>query len=336
MNSILKFNLLFIFVFALACKTTPQKSVSMHPFVQKAKELSLYSEQVNWEAVNAQFTELTKDKQSVEELKEGLQYLINSLGDQHATIRSAEDFSIVAYYTGESDHDDPRDAEFVNTVINDSSAKFSYALIDENIGYLKVVGIGPGDVKEQSDFIRQGLTDLKSKGVRQWIVDLRFNGGGNIEPMISGLAPLIGEGFIGGAVDRHGTIRTFNIEQGQFNNFGRLVCEMKHEPQIAVDEKVAVLLSRYTVSSGEMLAIAFKGRTNTKFIGEETGGYTTGNGFEPISEELVMVISQDVFMDRNKKRYDGKVGVDDLVPFQHHVAQEEDNSLKKAMEWLKE
>ena len=72
----------------------------------------------------------------------------------------------------------------------------------------------------------------------------QINGGGNMEPMISGLAPLIGEGFIGGAINNRNEIRDFKIENGQFFNYGRLSCEMDRNPQIDAKEKVAVLLSR--------------------------------------------------------------------------------------------
>ena len=206
--------------------------------------------------------------------------------------------------------------------------------MDNGIGYLRIVGIGPGDVKEQSDFIRQGLTDLKSKAVDKWIVDLRFNGGGNMGPMISGLAPLIGEGFVAGAINKDNEIRDFTIENGQFFNYGRLVCEMDNLPEIKTNEKVAVLVSRYTISSGELVAIAFKGRDNTTFIGEETAGYTTGNGYDKINDELVLIISQDVFIDRNKNKYDVKVGVDEKIEFQHKVSFENDNQIIRAKQWL--
>ena len=79
-------------------------------------------------------------------------------------------------YTGEIEENDHRDAGFINTVINDISAKFSYKLLENKTGYLKVVGIGPGDVKEQADFIRKGLTELKAEGVDKWIIDLRLMG----------------------------------------------------------------------------------------------------------------------------------------------------------------
>jgi hypothetical protein len=329
-------NIVHIFcisLFLISCKAQ-KKEITYHPIVLKAKETSLYSDRINWKKVNFEFIELTEGKENTDGLKEGLQYLINSLGDKHGHFRSAKDNSIIVSYNGKIAGIDNRNSEFVNTVINDISAKFSHQILDDRIGYLKIVGIGPGDVKEQADFIRGGLKDLKAKGVDKWIVDLRFNGGGNMEPMISGLAPLIGEGFISGAINKDDEIREFTITNGQFYNFGRLVCEMDNLPEIKSNEKVAVLLSRYTISSGELVAISFKGRDNTIFIGEETAGYTTGNGYDKIDDELVLVISQDVFIDRNKNRYNSKVGVDENLEFQHNVSIKEDNQINRAKDWL--
>jgi C-terminal processing protease CtpA/Prc len=328
--------ILAVFLLMSSCKAQKKETI-FNPIVLKAKETSLYSERVNWEEVNTKFIELTKGKQSVEDLKEGLQYLINSLGDKHAGFRSPKDGSLIVYYNDEvKEMDDIRDPKFINTVINDISTKFSYQLLENGIGYLKVVAIGRGDVKEQADFIRNGLVNLKAKGVDKWIVDLRFNGGGNMDPMLSGLAPLVGKGFIGGAINNRNEIRTHKIENGQYYNYNRLACEMNGMPEIKPDEKVAVLLSRYTISSGEMVAVAFKGRDNTLFIGEETAGYTTGNGYDKVSDELALVISQDVFMDRDKNVYHNKVGVDEAIEFQHTIDIKNDNQINRAIEWLDE
>lgn len=326
--------ILILLLFLSSCKGQ-KKEIIYNPIVLKAKETSLYSDQVDWEKVNTKFIELIKEKEHVEGLKEGLQYLINSLGDKHGAFRSAKNNSIIVSFTGEIMEKDDRDSKFINTVINDISAKFSYQLLENGIGYLKIVGIGPGNVKEQADFIRKGLIDLKANGVDKWIVDLRYNGGGNMEPMISGLAPLIGEGFVAGAINNQNEIREYVIENGQFSNYGRLVCEMNNLPKINAEEKIAVLTSRYTISSGELVAVAFKGRENTLFFGEETAGYTTGNGYDKINDELVLVISQDVFIDRNKIKYDNKVGVDENIEFQHSVDMENDNQINRAIEWLK-
>lgn len=325
-------SLIVIMVLALSSCKAQKKEVTFHPIVLKAKETSLYTDRIDWEKVNTKFISLTKNNN---ELKDALQYLINSLGDKHASVRSAKDHSFIAYYTGPDKGNDTRDYKFLNTVINDISAQFSYQLLGDNIGYLKVVGIGPGNVKEQADFIRKGVKDLNAKGVDKWILDLRYNGGGNMEPMLAGLAPLVGKGFIAGAINKTDDIRPYTITNGQFFNHGRLACEMNNTPKIATDEKVAVLLSRYTASSGELVAVAFKGRANTKFIGESTAGYTTGNGYDKINENMLLIISQDVFIDRNKNRYDKYVEVDEQIPFQHNTTIENDNQIDRAIAWLK-
>lgn len=330
--------ILVLFLILGSCKGQIKETV-LHPIVLKAKETSLYTDQVNWEEVNEKFIALTKDKQEVEELKEGLQYLINSLGDKHGVVRSTKDYAIIVSYTGETKRTEgyiERDSEFHNTVINDITAVFEYQLLDNSVGYLKVVGIGQGDAKAQSDFIRDGLKALKTQGVEKWIVDLRFNGGGNMEPMISGLAPLIGEGFIGGSINASNEIKPLKIEKGEFFNYNRLACKMDANPQIETSEKVVVLVSRYTASSGEMTAITFKGRENTRFIGEPSAGYTTGNGYDVVTDDLALVISQDIFIDRNKVTYENRVGVDEEIPFQHTIATEDDNQIKRAIAWLKE
>lgn len=320
-----------------ACKSQ-EKEVAYDPIVLKAKETSLYTADVDWQTVNAKFVALTKDATDIDGMKEGLQYLINSLGDKHASVRSAKDHSIIVYYTGERKGEDNLeiDYDFLNTVINDVNAQFSYQFLEDGVGYLRVVGIGPGDVKAQSDFIRNGLKELKGEGVDKWIVDFRFNGGGNMEPMIAGLAPLIGEGFIGGAINPQDEVWEYTIEKGEFSNWGRLVCAMDDLPKIEASEKVAVLLSRYTVSSGEMTAITFKGRPYTRFFGEASGGLTTGNGYDVVTEDIALVISKNIYIDRNKNKYEGRVPVDETIEFQHEVALKEDNTVNSAIAWLKE
>lgn len=306
--------------------------------LKRAMETSYYSNQVNWEAVSKEYLALAEGKETVEELKPALQYLINSLGDKHGGFRSASNYSLVVYYTGPVEGVDNRDANFVHTVINDVTAAFSYELLPDNTGYLKVVGIGPDKtIEEHAQIIRNGVKDLKSQGADKWILDLRYNGGGNMNPMIAGLAPLIGEGFIGGSVDANGDLlRSYEIKDGDFYDTENLVAPIGPEPRINPSEKVAVLLSRYTISSGELVAVAFKERPNTLFIGESTAGYTTANGWDPVSDELIMVISQAVYVDRTNNRYDDRVGVDVEIEFVPTENKREDLQVLKALDWLNE
>ena len=329
--------LLFLSATLSACACQAQeRTFDFHPIVLAAKNSSLYTARVDWQMVNERFTELTVGKEG-EDLKDGLQFLINSLGDKHASFRSAsKNMAIVVYYTGPSDPDPRREGTFINEVINDISAVFSYVKLEDEVGYLKVVGIGPGDVKAQADAIRAGLVDLNARGVDKWILDLRYNGGGNVNPMLAGLAPLLGDGRIGGTVGADGeSYRNYSIKDGQFYNGDASFVEMNENNDISPDEKVAVLLSQYTVSSGELTAVAFKGRANTRFFGMDSGGYTTGNGYQQVTEDLFMIISEDIFADRNGVVYETRVGVDEEMEFIHSDDLTEDAQILRAVEWLR-
>jgi len=334
----MRFYLLLLPVFLLfnSCKSQQKKAIDFHPIVLKAKETSLYTDRVDWNQINNEFINLVKDNESDSEMKPALQYLINSIGDKHGTFRSAKDYSVIVGYTGPRERDDRVDSEFYNTVIIDPAATFTYKLLDHDIGYLKVVGIGPGNIQDQADQIRNGLIELKAKGVNRWIVDLRYNGGGNMNPMMAGLAPLIGEGFVGGSVDQNEKLfREYMIKEGQFYDTNNKVGEMSNQPKINVNEKIAILLSQYTISSGELVAIAFKGRDNVKFIGEHSGGLTTGNGFDQVTDDLVMVISQSIMSDRNHKIYDTNVPVDEYIKFEHTEIIDQDKQIAAAISWLR-
>ena len=67
-----------------------------------------------------------------------------------------------------------------------------------NSGYLKIVGIGPrADMEKEAKNIRNAINNLSKTEVEKWIVDLRYNTGGNMNQMVTGLATLIGDGMLG-------------------------------------------------------------------------------------------------------------------------------------------
>ncbi len=109
---------------------------------------------------------------------------------------------------------------------------------------------------------------------------------------------------------------------------------LKNKPQFKHLPKVAVLTSRWTVSSGEIVATAFKGRSNTRFFGEATGSYTTNNGWEIVSDKIILNISTAIFCDRNGTIYKYNIPVDMEVPFEIITNKEKDNCIIAAKKWL--
>ena len=322
-----------------SCESQTEKP--LHPILEAAKAESYFAQNVNWRDLNEGFLMRIGTGNDQDSLKNGLTYLLNSLKDKHGMFRSAKDYRPFAYFTAyetlDKNDSRPRDGNFNNTVINDISARFNYKLLDDQTGYLRIVGIGPQqNLIEEGQIMRAAIAELDSAGVRNWVVDLRFNGGGNMNPMIAGMAPLLNEGHIGGSFDAAGEVfQNFEIKNGQFYDTNRLVDSTAQKINLKHPPKIAVLLSRYTVSSGEIVATVFKGQDNTRFFGEDSGGMTTVTGFSPVTDELYMCISAAIYADRKGNSYPVNIPVDEAIEMDIETLDSEDAILQAALRWLK-
>ena len=128
------------------------------------------------------------------------------------------------------------------------------------------------------------VLELQRKGAVNWIIDLRYDGGGDMFPMVEGLATVMvtaSSGDLRPYGDQSGVWKVMN---GDFFYDDYSVALPNGQVPGALP-KVAVLTSMYTVSSGEVVAVVFKGRESTRFFGEPTGGLTTANNWSPLGEK---------------------------------------------------
>jgi C-terminal processing protease CtpA/Prc len=314
--------------------TCQEVDLYKYPALQKAKETSLFRADVDWDEISKEYIRIAESSES-ETAK--YEYLLLALGDDHGMFRNSTTFQPIAYYKGPSKDKRSFNRKFHNEVINDITARFSYQHLLEDIGYLKVVGIGPQNPMEvDAATIQNAIAELKSNGVDQWILDLRYNGGGNMNPMLSGLSALLGNGNIGGSIDKTGAIfQDFQIRDNKFYDTENLVIDIQNPIQGEINDKVAVLISKYTASSGELTAVAFKGRDNTRFFGQRTDGKTTVTGWERINDETMMLISLAYYQDRKGNVYERGVEPDVEIDFDEFGAFEDDVMIQKSTEWLK-
>jgi C-terminal processing protease CtpA/Prc len=311
-----------------------ETDLSPYPALKIAKETSLYRNDLNWKEI---CTEYIRIANSSKDEYEKYEFLLNALGDDHGTFRRADNFQIIASYSLPVSNTRARSSKFVNEVLNDMSARFSHKKIGDDIGYLKVVGIGPQyPMEEDAARIQNGIAELKKAGVDKWIVDLRYNGGGNMNPMLSGLSALLGNGNIGGSSDKTGIdIQNYEIRDNKFYDTENLSIDIENPVKEEIKDKVAVLLSRYTVSSGEVVAVAFKGRERTRFFGEKTKGLTTVTGFDRIDDETYMMISKAYYRDRLNNIYTNGVEPDVKIEFKEFGNSDDDRILNESIAWLK-
>jgi carboxyl-terminal processing protease len=77
--------------------------------------------------------------------------------------------------------------------------------------------------------------------------------------------------------------------------------------------KVAVLINPVTASSGEAMAISFKGRPNTRSFGAPTCGLSTVNAVMILSDGATLVLTQGTMADRSKNLYGKTVQPDETA-----------------------
>lgn len=291
-------------------------------FAAIVKKNSIYKDSLDWAAIDAGTTMLSKGIKSIDDAKNVINYILGKLhqaGDNHSFIQPP---SVAKAYATE----------------NTNPRRTTSKLIANNIGYISVPGFGSVNQQVMDDFakeIQQKISTIDTENdIVGWVVDLRTNGGGNMHPMIAGLGPLLGDGTLGYFVSGNGkqwTPWSYSIKKKKPGAPLGVNIEKPYQLR-KPDSKIAVLVGGGTGSSGEMTALSFIGKPNTKLFGQSTGGYTSGNQQYPLSDGSMLLLAVSYTADRNKKEYRSKIQPDVTVK----EVQGDDATLKSAQNWLQE
>jgi carboxyl-terminal processing protease len=214
---------------------------------------------------------------------------------------------------------------------------------DKSFAYVVVTKSFPKNDQQFVAFetnLQKILTELDQSHPAGWIVDLRGNVGGNMWPMLGGIGPLIGEGDNLGeftdSVDtstwkyRNGVAA--EVEHGRASAYPKVEGAPYH---ISDTPRVAVLIDRSTGSSGEAIAIAFRGRPNTRFFGEHTQGSSTANQPFDLSDGATMWLTVSIDADRNGKQYLDGLAPDEAFPAATQAMEpSSDPVVQAALDWL--
>ena len=303
-----------------------------------SKDISYYSISVDWDSLSAKMYEAAEGAQEIDDLKPAFEIMLNGIRDHHGHIRKTSDYSIIASFTDHSNSRNTDTREYapeIWKVVNNVDSRYEYALLPDEIGYLRIVGVGPNlDGQKEAERIRNSLVDLHNNQVSKWIIDLRYNGGGNINVMLAGIAPLLDTQTVVTIKGKNNNIiASAEIRKNNFWYRGTNAFPIEKSPKIR-NPKIAVLTSRWTTSSGEFVAVAFKGQKNTRFFGEATDGKTTENSWAIVNGELALAISTGVYCDRNGIAYAENVKPDIKIPFEVEENREKDKAIMEAIKWL--
>lgn len=191
-------------------------------------------------------------------------------------------------------------------------------VVDGRIGYVRVPQRG-GAAVALADSLHAGVGELAEAGVCGWIVDLRSNGGGNMWPMLAGVGPLLGDSVVGAFGADEGAGRWYYRSgvsgvlhpDNALDTVTRVTVGVAED--VSIEQAVAVLMDGRTASSGEATAVAFRGRPNTRFFGEDTSGYATVNRGARLSNGANMVVTTGYYADRLGRAYPETLNPDEEI-----------------------
>lgn len=186
------------------------------------------------------------------------------------------------------------------------------------------------------------IREIDGDGVCGWIIDVRRNGGGQIAGMASALGALIGDGVY--FTDR---LADGRLSQGMYQA-GTWQLSVAGQPGAAQalveqpytvqrpDAPVALLVSRDTLSMGEMTAFLFLQRRTARVFGETTGGLL-GDGIVdlPLADRATLRVVDRVLLSPNGQPAPRAITPD--VPMQTDPARygtDDDPLIQAAAEWL--
>ncbi len=301
------------------------------------KEKSVFNNTVKWTFVENNFKEkLQKSTNDVDSIK-SLIYVFEQLGDVHSTITYKNN-----QYGNYPQFNDSILKKLVPLV---NKSQEQNGIIKTNIfknkyAYIQIPSVQAwGEMTNQyAQNISDSICKLYSKNIDGFIIDLRLNGGGQLSSMLSGLNMLLGNSYLGGG------ITNTEIETNKFEIIDENFCINKI-PMTSIKNKcsyslynkpIVLIIGPVTRSSGTIVAIAFKQRKNTFFIGEPTAnGYSTGNDYFYFSPTISMNLSTHFSHDRNKVIYKNSVSPDRLIlgnnNFEYLM---NDKKVLAAIDWL--
>lgn len=214
----------------------------------------------------------------------------------------------------------------------------SAALLGD-VGYLDVPAFSGGGTDGDSlallyhDLI-EGVDTVSAQPCR-WVVDLRGNTGGNMWPMIAGVGPILGEDTVGFFVDPDSIFKSWVYADGEARINGEPVNAASPAYELVTPQPhVAVLTDSLTASSGEAVAVAFRGRAGARSFGHATWGLSTANAPFLLDDGAVIFLTVSTMVDRSGVVYGDAVPPDEMVVGEKTGDPQTDEVLEAALNWL--
>ncbi len=297
----------------------------------------LYKNDVNWTSLENETKSNLKQFPDFRSSLAQTTVLFDKIKATHCEVFYNDSTSYTATFNGPTEKDFSE--QWVKKYVTTPS--FEVKVIDNKYGYILMPGINFTDISaENIQKLAQPMYDQiaeikNNKKLAGWIIDLRFNTGGNCHPMLLTLYDFLGDNMVYGSLDINKKLfLSVKMKNGKYFDNGELTSQIIPKGKKMTKTKVAIITGKATGSSGEITAMSFKGRKNTIFIGEPTGGKTTTNDKRDLPFGIVMALTIGYDCDRNKIGYE-RIIPDILISKQDNFENLlEDKNIEEAMRWI--
>ncbi|MGB3545188.1 erythromycin esterase family protein [Rubrivirga sp.] len=300
------------------------------------RENSLHREGADWARIGADFSTEVDSASTVSAALDAFRGVFESLDDVHSAIFHSG--QRIGYYRGPIPSE-LRDVPALIRLSAERSGKPMGRLLPGGVGYISVPSYASQDrasVNEAAQALRDVVCDLAPDVDLGWVVDLRVNEGGNVYPMLSGLGDLLGDGVAARSVGADGVAQVdWAIREGVLYLGDHQTATVERRC-LSTGGPVAVLVGPATLSSGQLVAVAFAGWDRARLFGDPTAdGYATANQWYQVTSELALNLSVSYFADRSGFVHRGVVLPDEEVPGEWVLDDPEaDPVVQRAVRWM--
>jgi len=179
-------------------------------------------------------------------------------------------------------------------------------LIEDRFAYLAIPSVVGWD-EPVCRYVTTGaalVSELDGQRPDGWAIDLRGNTGGNMYPMITVVAPLLGDGPCGAFVKVDGSQSRWELHEGEIRA-DDLRSPVPNPYMLAGPRpKIAILVDGLTMSAAEATMICFLGLPGVRTFGTPTGGFATGNETVDLHDGARLILTSSREADRLGRLYD--------------------------------
>lgn len=278
---------------------------------------ALYKSSVDWHKQNDRLAASIQNSQlSIDDAHTIVRELLSDIGDGHSHLVTHE--NKLAQFEQKPQHPE-------SYLVHQNDKKF---------GYIQIPAFQASEHYSDRQFaidISSRLELMDSEHLSGWVVDLQNNHGGNMWPMLAGLAPLLNVPVAGYFRDGDGEVTSWTIGDTYVGIADSVVLDIgqKISPVRQSQLPIAVLTSNSTCSSGEAMVVAFRGCKKSRQFGEPTFGLSTANGGFELSDGSTIWLTVSTFVDSANREYGSRI-----FPDENTSLQKNKSAMDLAVSWM--